>query len=260
MKLNTSPIPLYYQLETILRSRIASGDWPIGYRLPNESDIAQQYGLSVVTVKRSLSKLASDGLISRKRGKGTYVEDLMKNERFQPLEGSLNKAIASEVSSTTVKVFDYELIHPQPEVTNALALKNNQRVLCYKRLHHYCNSKEPFSLSVNYVKEDVGRKINPEDIAKYLLITILKKRCSIEIGYARQIMRAMVADYYLADKLTVNMGFPILKVERILYSLNEGPIAFVNNFYRGDRYVFRADLTYETNNDNMNLVTYSQCT
>lgn len=251
---NVSPIPLYYQMETLFRSKITSGEWPVGYKLPPEKDISKSYGLSVVTIKQSLAKLVADGLITRKRGKGTYVEKSLNEERYQPLEGSLNQAITSEVNSTSVKVFDYQFIRPHSKIAKTLELKENQNVLYFKRLHYYYNSQEPFSLTVNYIPEEIGRKINPTDIALYSIIYILKEKCSVNIGYAKQIIRAIIADNILAEKLSVNMGFPILKLERTVYSVNEEPVEYLDIFYRGDKYIFLAELTYNPKEHDQNII------
>ena len=68
-------IPLYYQLETILREKIRSGEYPPGDPFPTEDQLVQSYRLSRITVRKALSALEKDGLIDRKRGKGSVVTE-----------------------------------------------------------------------------------------------------------------------------------------------------------------------------------------
>jgi DNA-binding LacI/PurR family transcriptional regulator len=69
----TNPLPLYLQVEDDLRRQIQSGALPVGYCLPLEPDLAGQYGVSTVTIKRALQDLAKEGLLVRIKRKGTFV-------------------------------------------------------------------------------------------------------------------------------------------------------------------------------------------
>ena len=68
-----SAVPLYAQLEQILHTRITSGEWLPGQRIPSENELNRIYGLSRMTVRGVLTKLVGDGLLVRVPGKGTYV-------------------------------------------------------------------------------------------------------------------------------------------------------------------------------------------
>ena len=61
-------VPLYYQLENLLREKINSGKFSPGDRLPTESDFIEEYQVSRITVRQALGALAADGLIERRQG------------------------------------------------------------------------------------------------------------------------------------------------------------------------------------------------
>src|SRR5262245_62551455 len=71
----TRKIPLYYQLENILREKIVSGAYAAGSRLPTESELIRIYGVGRITVRQALTALAKEGLIERKRRRGTFVTE-----------------------------------------------------------------------------------------------------------------------------------------------------------------------------------------
>ena len=74
MQLNhSSPTPLYYQLRQMIRNNIVDGVWQDGMMLPSETQLATELKLSRQTVKQAYDGLVQEGLVSRKRGKGTYV-------------------------------------------------------------------------------------------------------------------------------------------------------------------------------------------
>ncbi|MCX4372046.1 MAG: GntR family transcriptional regulator [Dysosmobacter sp.] len=70
---HNSPVPLYYQLREQIRDNILSGKWEYGKELPSELRLCETLGLSRATVKQAMDELVREGLIERKRGKGTFV-------------------------------------------------------------------------------------------------------------------------------------------------------------------------------------------
>ena len=70
---HNSPIPLYYQLREQIRENILSGKWDYGKELPAELKLCEELNLSRATVKQAMDGLVQEGLIERKKGKGTFV-------------------------------------------------------------------------------------------------------------------------------------------------------------------------------------------
>jgi DNA-binding GntR family transcriptional regulator len=66
-------IPLYIQVERILRKEIMTGIYREGDIIPSESQMSQQYDITRTTVRRAISRLVNDGLLTQVHGKGTYV-------------------------------------------------------------------------------------------------------------------------------------------------------------------------------------------
>ena len=67
------PIPLYFQLKTVLLEGILRGHWGPGDRLPTEHELCDRYGISRTPVKRALSELSEEGAVLRYRRRGTFV-------------------------------------------------------------------------------------------------------------------------------------------------------------------------------------------
>ena len=78
------PVPLYYQLFTSLLERIQSGEFPLGSFLPPERQLAEDYGVSRITVIKALDELSRQDHIERQQGRGTIVThpaERQSNER-----------------------------------------------------------------------------------------------------------------------------------------------------------------------------------
>src|SRR6266851_8597312 len=67
------PVPLYHQLHAVLKAEIESRRWRADEQLPNETKLAERFGVSKITVRQALQKLAEQGYIRREQGRGTFV-------------------------------------------------------------------------------------------------------------------------------------------------------------------------------------------
>src|SRR5262245_7653933 len=91
-------IPLYYQLENLLREKIHSGEFRVGERLPTENDLIKHYGVSRITVRQALAALTQAGVIERRQGRGTFVVERRIKRRTvddqMEFHGSLDEMMA----------------------------------------------------------------------------------------------------------------------------------------------------------------------
>ena len=68
-----SPVPLYVQLYNQIRTDIEQGSLQMGRQLPSERQLAADYGISRLTARKALSLLREEGMISARRGRGSFV-------------------------------------------------------------------------------------------------------------------------------------------------------------------------------------------
>lgn len=71
----SSPLPLYHQLEMLLRDLIARGEFRRGESIPPEMELANRFGVSRGTMRQALDRLTRAGLITRERGRGSFVAE-----------------------------------------------------------------------------------------------------------------------------------------------------------------------------------------
>jgi GntR family transcriptional regulator len=70
-----SPLPLYHQLAELLAARIRAGDYPPGTRIPSEHQLAGVFAIGRPTARQAIDVLVRKGLVTRRRGSGTYVRE-----------------------------------------------------------------------------------------------------------------------------------------------------------------------------------------
>ena len=96
---------LYLQVRDALAQRIATGEWRPGSAVPNERDLAHEVGVSAGTVRKALELLETQRLITRRQGRGTFVNDPASDEmvcRFISLRTADGRSLAGEVASQVV--------------------------------------------------------------------------------------------------------------------------------------------------------------
>ncbi len=172
----SSRIPLYYQLENLLREKILSGAFGAGDRLPTESDLIRDYGVSRITVRQALAALAEEGLIERRQGRGTFAAERRAQRR--PFEsaihftGSLDELIDMALD-TPIRVLETTRIEADQREAELLGLQAGEPVYRFKRLR--LREDNPFSLIVNYLPAEIGARITDEELSSSSLLRLLRQ-------------------------------------------------------------------------------------
>jgi GntR family transcriptional regulator len=96
---------LYLQVRDVLADRIARHEWGPGFTVPNESDLARELGVSTGTVRKALDRMEADRLITRRQGKGTFVNDQGSDQlacRWIRIRTADGKAVHGELRSQVI--------------------------------------------------------------------------------------------------------------------------------------------------------------
>ena len=98
---NSSAVPVYRQIVDQIKYQVASGALRPGDRLPSVRDLARRLPVNQNTVLKAYDLLAAEGLLIRRQGDGTFVDDapsvLKKPERIKQVSAILAQAAAQAV-------------------------------------------------------------------------------------------------------------------------------------------------------------------
>ncbi len=237
-------IPLYYQLENLLREKIISGAFVPGDRLPTESELIRQYGVSRITVRQALTALADEGLIERRQGRGTFVAE-RKTKRRAPegqtyLAGSLDEIIAMGLD-TPAKVIEMNRVKADTHEAEILGLQAGEPAYRIKRL--CLRDSKAYCLLLHYLPAEIGARLTREELSVGSLLQMLEAKFGLRLKDAKQQITAALADPYVAGLLDVRVGSPLLSIERTVYTDEGRPVEFVHALYRTDLYSYMVHLT-----------------
>ncbi|MFP4037470.1 MAG: GntR family transcriptional regulator [Desulfobacteraceae bacterium] len=239
-------IPLYYQIGTVLKERILSGELQAGAPLPGEEALSREYGVSRITVRRALAILETEGLIIRQRGRGTFVAERSARVRPTRFSGTIEELIA-QATSAKVKILDYRTVEPPEDVAEKLNLPEGEKVVRIDKVRLIDGL--PFSVVVNFLPRDTGEKISPEDLNEKPLLVVLEEKLGIEADEAVQSVEATIASAEVASLLDIRVGAPLLKVERTVFDVESKPVEHVSVLYRADKYFYTVRLKRNQSED-----------
>ena len=232
--------PLYHQIYLVLRDKIRTGALPPGAILPGEHDLAAEYGVSRITVKRALNELAADGMVTRQRGRGTQVaENAVQPTLSTAGEGQLEDLLHMGLA-TDVDVVEFGYVPATVDVAEALSCPAGAEVQRCVRVR--AADGEPFSHLTTYVPGEIGRFFGADDLAARPLLMLLEES-GIDVDQASQTVTATLADAKVAHALGTDIGAALLKVSRIVTDRSGRPVEFITALYRPDKYGFRMTLS-----------------
>lgn len=234
-----SPMPLYHQIYLVLRDKIIDGVFETNAFIPGEQELVHMFGVSRITAKRALNKLAAGGLVIRQRGRGTRVA---ARTPVLPVRAGVDGLIENLIEmglKTQVKLLGFDYVPATPDVARALRIEPGACV--QHAVRRRALDGKPFSYLTTYVPERIGRTYSKVDIAARPLLSLLE-RSGVRVGSAEQSVSATLADPQVAPALDVEIGSPLLRISRVVFDQSGTPVEYIVALYRPDRYQYRMKL------------------
>lgn len=239
-RLPRSSMPLHHQLWDLLRSAITSGRVVKGTLLPSERELATQYGVSRITVRRALQTLAAEGYIQRQRPKGTIVISSRPQATAVWAIGSLDDVVAFG-GDTRLMVRSYRLEPVTGEISSRLQLPPGDLVYCLRGIRLL--DQQPLCQVRIYLPPTVGARLSRHDLVYPTVFAAIQDKLGIALREAQQTVSAERADEDFVRELGGKVGDPILHVERLYLSADQIPVELAITRFRGDRYRLSSRLT-----------------
>ncbi len=233
--------PLYRQLADILRTPIADGSFPVGASLPKEAEIADRFGISLITVRQALRELAADGLIRKRSAKPAVVAAQAPPMRLGwNLRSFGDLAAYAENAELVIKSYRRE---QSTDAARIFGLEETQRSYC---LHAILVVRGRADTQVTtFFPPEIGKRFTKDDFDDALIFRAVQKHLGLRLAAASITVRAEVADAAVARDLDYSEGSPVLTVEMLYRSSDQQPIEYTIARHRADVYT----LTFDAPND-----------
>jgi GntR family transcriptional regulator len=229
-----SPVPIYHQLEEYIKQQIEDGNLIEESVIPSEREYAQTFQISRMTVRQAINNLVSDGYLKRQKGRGTFVN---KKKVEQELQGmtSFTEDMLSRGLSPSSTLLSFQIILADKKIALKLRIKENDHVYKIKRIR--LADGAPMALETAYIPVEIVPGLTEEN-SNLSLYQYIEENLSLSISEATQEIEASIAGSLDAQTMEINIGDPVLLIERISYLQNGTPFELVKSTFRADRYRF----------------------
>lgn len=238
--LHDSPIPLYYQVATVLRGRVRAFAADADDFLGTDATLAAEFGVSRITIRQAIGALVDEGLVERQRGRGTFVTEGARRAQPQPFElhgfledlflhGGDGEAWVRRARRTAPS-----------KIAAALQLPARSGVVLFERVRR--SADRPFAFIRNWLPEEVAAGIDPADLEADSLLRLLDRMASHRPQSGQQTMWATAATNPVAVALEVDTGEPVLAVQRIIQNASGLPVEVTEAWYPRDQVSFSVQL------------------
>lgn len=233
-----SAVPLYAQLEQILHTRITTGEWLPGQRIPSENELNRIYGLSRMTVRGVLTKLVGDGLLVRVPGKGTYVAT-PKINAVSPAYRGVREQLEGLGYETSTRLVSFGLETPSSGVRERLALGEEDETYVIVRVRSV--QGEPISLHRSYVPARLAPGLDGHDVVANQLCVVLEEHYGLPMKRVHEELEAVAVTSADAKHLGMRRGEPALQLQDVISDALSRPFEYSSIVFRGDRMRLRFD-------------------
>lgn len=196
-----SDIPLYTQLAGIIKHNISSGALATGQLLPSESELCRALDISRNTVRQAIGELESEGLVVRKRGKGTFVAD--PNTTRRGVQYSFTTEVSSMGKTPSSTLVDFGIVRADEELCRKMELPEDTCVYCFTRVRNV--DGQPLILETSYYPQYIYPNLNREMVQTHSFYSLLY-HVGITPASAEETYEAVTVDGRRAELLAVPDG------------------------------------------------------
>lgn len=233
--------PLYRQIKDLLLQSLDRGEWKPGEIIPSEIDLAARFQVSQGTVRKAVDELASEHLLLRRQGKGTFVathHEARVRYRFLRLAADDE----SEAGRAESRILECRRLRAPADIARALDLRAGESVIMIRRL--LSMDHRPTVVDDIWLPGAVFRGLTLEQLTanKAPLYGLFESEFGVSMVRADEKLRAIAAAPEIAELLNIAPGTPLLQVDRVSYTYGDRPVEVRCGRYLTEHYHYRNSL------------------
>lgn len=237
-KIKTDSRPLYILVKERMDELITDGTFSEGDRLPSENALAENLGVSRATLREALRVLEEEGKVIRQQGIGTFIAPSFPKIQ-NGIEDLYSVTETIESQGFTPGTMGYQLWQEEMgKIAPNFDQSPEDLMWIVERIR--TANEDP----VVYCRDHLPQKLLPEELDMSMygegesIFQVLEEQYYIRITYAVTRIIPMGAPTWLADKLQIAPGTPVLLLEQKHYDQKDRMVLFSKNYFRYDKFEF----------------------
>jgi GntR family transcriptional regulator len=234
-------LPLYQQIKALLTRSLQAGEWRPGEAIPSEVELALRFKVSQGTVRKAIDELATENLLVRRQGKGTFVAThAEENTQYRFLRLTPD---AGTSASMQRRLLDCRRMRAPAEVARALELKSGEPAVQLRRL--LLTESRPVVLDDIWLPGNQFKGLTSEKLQGYRgpMYGLFETEFGVRMIRAEEKIRALAANPEEAELLALPTGTPLLLVERLSFTYGDRPVELRRGLYNTAHHHYRNELS-----------------
>ena len=232
--------PLYQQIKELMVRDLQAGTWRPGEAIPSETELAARFKVSQGTVRKAIDELATENLLVRRQGKGTFVATHAEQTtqyrflRLQPDDG--------QAGGTQRQFIDCRRLRAPADVARALGLRSGDAAIQIKRVLSLRGV--PVVFDEIWLPAAPFKGLTAERLSGYRgpMYGLFESEFGVRMIRAEEKIRAVAAEGQAAELLAVSPGTPLLLVERLSLTYGDKPVELRRGLYNTAAHHYRNEL------------------
>lgn len=224
--------PLYVQLMEELETSIRNGVYKPGDKIMTEAEMAKEYGVSLITVRKAVGSLMEKGLVVRKQGKGTFVTKPKYSRNMKKLQ-SFTEMCEQMGVKPGAQVLENRLIMADKKVADRLGIEPGSNVVYISRLR--LADGEPVQVEKSYFPLKYAFLLE-EDLNNGSMFECLKEKAGAKVASSEKMIELCRATAEEEALMDVKKGDYLLFVKSTAYDENGEPMYAGIQLINGDRF------------------------
>ena len=220
------------QVKTHIKERIVNDGFE-GGRIPPETDLANDLGVSRTTVRDALTRLEHEGAIYRRQGSGTFVNTpgLQIRSRLEEI-WSYAQVLEDHGYKPSVRVISATEGPACKETAEALGIEPGDPILTIEKL--FLEDETPVMMTVNRIPTEIVSDVEYETDEATPVYQFLEDHCDRTLGYYLSEIIPVAL-----ERLGVEPGTVAVSFHEIGYDQNNEPVVKATSYFRDDLLRFR---------------------
>lgn len=236
--------PLYQQIKGLLLQSLQAGEWKPGESIPSEMDLAARFRVSQGTVRKAIDELASENLLVRRQGKGTFVATHAEQHvQYRFLKLMPDRGDADAQGPAERRIINCRNMRASAEVARALGMRSGEAVIQARRVLAFRGV--PTILEDLWLPGATFKGLTAQQMSDYPGPTyaMLELEFGVRMVRADEKIRAVLPDAEQAGLLQVTPTTPLLSVVRTSFTYNDVPMELRRGLYRTESHHYRNELS-----------------
>lgn len=216
------------RVKSHLQTEILDGNYVAGEKLPSEKRLGEYFKASRVTIRHALQALENEGLIYKRQGVGTFVNEKTIDSNLVRLT-DFSEDMRNAGLSSSSRLISLKKVSPQKELNELLSLPPDKHLIRADRVR-LANGK-PVAFDITWLPPGYGQLLFDEDLTNNTIYNIIEEKYGIHIRAGSYRITAVNADEYISKHLEVELNSAVLEIDRCSRTTADKKVYFQKRYY-----------------------------